>query len=129
MKPIPSHQNQATCEAVQTVDFSFATIPALLIRKMRELGLTPSEFALLTHLLATGIPGENGATVSASLRCAEKETGLAHGTVYRAKDGLVAKGILKITSERNKARTNTYDLTPLQEKLSRDVDGGNGKPL
>ena len=125
MKIKPSHQNnQSQCEAVQSVNFSFTPIPVLLIRKMREFGLTPSEFALLTHFLAAGSRGD-GDTVSASLRRAEKETGLAHGTVYRAKDGLLAKGILKITNERNKARTNTYDLTPLKEKLSREVDGKN----
>jgi hypothetical protein len=46
-----------------------------------------------------------------------REMFLTPGTVHAAKRGLVGKGFIKILNERNKKRTNTYDLAPMKEKI------------
>ena len=87
----------------------------LLIRNMKALGLTATEVILLEYLLSHVSMGD--ARVSPSLKEMHRATGFAPGTIHAAKRGLVGKGFIKILNERNKKRTNTYDLAPLREKL------------
>jgi DNA-binding MarR family transcriptional regulator len=87
----------------------------LLVRNMKALGLTATEVILLEYLLS--YISEGDARVSPSLKEMHRATGFAPGTIHAAKRGLVGKGFIKILNERNKKRTNTYDLAPLREKL------------
>jgi|GEM_PF-2216453 DNA-binding MarR family transcriptional regulator len=86
-----------------------------LVRNMKALGLTATEVILLEYLLSHVSKGD--ARVSPSLKEMHRATGFAPGTIHAAKRGLVSKGFIKILNERNKKRTNTYDLAPLREKL------------
>ena len=87
----------------------------LLIRNMKALGLTATEVILLEYLLSDA--SESDSRVSPSLKEMHRATGFAPGTIHAAKRGLVEKGFVKILNERNKKRTNTYDLAPFREKL------------
>jgi hypothetical protein len=51
------------------------------------------------------------------MKAMHRATGFAPGTIHAAKRGLVSKGFVTILNERNKKRTNTYDLSLLWEKL------------
>ena len=82
---------------------------------MKALGLTATEVILLGYLLSHVSEGDS--RVSPSLKEMHRATGFAPGTIHAAKRGLVGKGFVKILNERNKKRTNTYDLAPLREKL------------
>jgi DNA-binding MarR family transcriptional regulator len=88
---------------------------SLFIRNMKALGLTATEVILLGYLLSYTSEGDS--RVSPSLKEMHRATGFAPGTIHAAKRGLVEKGFVKILNERNKKRTNTYDLAPLREKL------------
>jgi hypothetical protein len=88
---------------------------SLLIRNMKKLGLTATEVILLGYLLSHATEGDS--RVSPSLKEMHRATGFAPGTIHAAKRGLVGKRFVKILNERNKKRTNTYDLAPLREKL------------
>lgn len=94
---------------------TFDVFPNLLIRNMKALGLTATEVILLGYLLSHASEGD--ARVSPSLKEMHRATGFAPGTIHAAKRGLVGKGFVKILNERNKKRTNTYDLAPLREKI------------
>ena len=87
----------------------------LLIRNMKALGLTATEVILLEYLLSH--VSEGNPRVSPSLKEMHRATGFAPGTIHAAKRGLVGKGFIKILNERNKKRTNTYDLASLWEKI------------
>jgi DNA-binding MarR family transcriptional regulator len=89
--------------------------PNLLVRNIKTLGLTATEVILLEYLLSHA--SEGNPHVSPSLKEMHRATGFAPGTIHAAKRGLVGKGFIKILNERNKKRTNTYDLAPLREKL------------
>jgi DNA-binding MarR family transcriptional regulator len=82
---------------------------------MKALGLTATEVILLGYLLSYS--SEGGSRVSPSLKEMHRATGFAPGTIHAAKRGLVGKGFIQILNERNKKRTNTYDLALLREKL------------
>lgn len=90
----------------------------LLIRNMKALGLTSAEIVFLEYLMAHGFSWKADCRVSPSLKEMHRATGLATGTIHNAKKGLVNKGLIKILNERNKERTNTYNLLPLREKLA-----------
>jgi DNA-binding MarR family transcriptional regulator len=98
-----------------TVGGSSDEVFNLLVRNMKELGLTATEVILLEYLLS--YVSEGDARVSPSLKEMHRATGFAPGTIHAAKRGLVGKGFIKILNERNKKRTNTYDLAPLREKI------------
>jgi hypothetical protein len=100
----------------------------LLIRNMKALGITATEVILLGYLLS--YVSEGDAHVSPSLKEMHRATGFAPGTIHAAKRGLVGKGFVKILNERNKKRTNTYDLAPLWEKIEglSGVCAGAGLP-
>ena len=87
----------------------------LLIRNMKALGLSAAEVILLEYLLSDA--SESDSRVSPSLKEMHRATGFAPGTIHAAKRGLVGKGFVMILNERNKKRTNTYDLAPLREKI------------
>ena len=87
----------------------------LLVRNMKALELTATEVILLEYLLS--YVSEGDARVSPSLKEMHRATGFAPGTIHAAKRGLVGKGFVQILNERNKKRTNTYDLAPLREKI------------
>ena len=86
-----------------------------LVRNMKGLGLTATEVVLLGYLLSHVSEGDP--RVAPSLKEMHRATGFAPGTIHAAKRGLVGKGFIKILNERNKKRTNTYDLAPLREKI------------
>lgn len=86
-----------------------------LVRNMKALELTATEVILLEYLLSH--VSEVDARVSPSLKEMHRATGFAPGTIHAAKRGLVDKGFVKILNERNKKRTNTYDLALLWEKI------------
>ena len=88
-----------------------------LIRNMKELEITASEIIFLEYLMSHGFTWEADCTVSPSLKEMHRATGLATATIHAAKRGLVGKGFINILNERNKKRTNTYDLAPLREKI------------
>jgi DNA-binding MarR family transcriptional regulator len=94
---------------------TFDVFSNLLIRNMKALGLTATEVILLGYLLSHASEGD--ARVSPSLKEMHRATGFAPGTIHAAKRGLVGKGFVLILNERNKKRTNTYDLAPLREKI------------
>jgi len=89
-----------------------------LIRNMKELEITASEIIFLEYLMSHGFTWEADCTVSPSLKEMHRATGLAMATIHAAKRGLVAKGFIKISNERNKQRTNTYNFLPLRGKLA-----------
>jgi hypothetical protein len=86
-----------------------------LIRNMKALGLTATEVILLEYLIYYSSEGDS--RVSPSLKEMHRATGFAPGTIHAAKRGLVGKGFVQILDERNKKKTNTYDLAPLREKI------------
>jgi DNA-binding MarR family transcriptional regulator len=86
-----------------------------LIRNMKALGLTATEVILLAYLLSHASEGDSRA--SPSLKEMHRATGFAPGTIHAAKRGLVGKGFVQILDERNKKRTNTYDLAPMRKKI------------
>jgi DNA-binding MarR family transcriptional regulator len=101
-----------------TVGASPEAVPYFLIRNMKEMKLTASEVIFLEYLMSHGFTWEADCTVSPSLKEMHRATGLAMATIHAAKRGLVAKGFIKISNERNKQRTNTYNFLPLREKLA-----------
>jgi DNA-binding MarR family transcriptional regulator len=103
------------CESTQGMAISPNVFFNLLVRNMKALGLTATEVILLEYLLS--YVSEGNPRVSPSLKEMHRATGFAPGTIHAAKRGLVGKGFIKILNERNKKRTNTYDLAPLREKL------------
>ena len=92
--------------------------PNLLIRNMKRVGLTSAEFVFVAYLTKDGFSWDENCVVSASLKAMHRATGLATGTIHKAKNGLVRKGLVQILNTRNKERTNTYNLLPLREKLA-----------
>ena len=101
-----------------TVGASPDVVSYALVRNMKELGLTASEVIFLEYLMSHGFTWEADCTVSPSLKEMHRATGLAMATIHAAKRGLVAKGFIKISNERNKQRTNTYNFLPLRGKLA-----------
>ncbi len=65
-----------------------------------------------------GFSWEGNCVVASSLKEMHRATGLATGTIHKAKSGLVRKGLVQILNTRNKERTNTYNLLPLRERLA-----------
>jgi DNA-binding MarR family transcriptional regulator len=92
--------------------------PNLLIRHMKALGLSSAEFVFVSYLTKDGFSWNADCRVSASLAGMHRTTGLAPGTIHKAKAGLVKKGLVQILNTRNKQRTNTYKLMPLRERLA-----------
>ena len=92
--------------------------PNLLIRNMKVLEITSAEFVFVTYLISGSFSWEGNCVVAASLKEMHRVTGLAPGTIHKAKDGLVRKGLVQILNTRNKERTNTYNLLPLRERLA-----------
>ena len=92
--------------------------PNLLIRNMKALELTSAEFVFVSYMISGGFSWKADCAVAASLKEMHRATGLATGTIHKAKDGLVKKGLVQILNTRNKERTNTYNLLPLREKLA-----------
>jgi len=103
------------CESTRGTVVSPNVVFNLLVRNMKALGLTATEVILLEYLLSYS--SEGNSRVSPSLKEMHRATGFAPGTIHAAKRGLVGKGFIKILNERNKKRTNTYDLAPLREKI------------
>jgi len=100
-----------------TVGGSPDAVSYVLVRQMKEMELTASEVIFLEYLMSHGFTWEADCSVSPSLKEMHRVTGLATATIHTAKRGLIAKGFIKISDERNKKRTNTYNLVPLREKL------------
>jgi DNA-binding MarR family transcriptional regulator len=92
--------------------------PNLFVRNMKALGISSAEFVFASYLTAGGFSWEGDCVVAASLKEMHRVTGLATGTIHKAKDGLVKKGLVQILNTRNKERTNTYNLLSLREKLA-----------
>lgn len=92
--------------------------PNLLIGHMKDTGITSAEFVFVSYLTKDGFSWDGNCVVAASLKEMHRATGLAPGTIHKAKSGLVKKGLVQILNTRNKQRTNTYDLLPLREKLA-----------
>ena len=115
----PKRKREAHCEPA--IEWKFVEIPANLIRNMAQLKLTPSEFIFLSYLLSADDAWKQGRPVAIPLRDAQRATGLSWGTIHSAKRGLIGKHFMSIMNVRNKARTNTYDLSPMRRKLE-DVD-------
>ena len=92
--------------------------PNLLIRNMKRLGIASAEFVFVSYLISGGFSWKGNCVVAASLKEMHRVTGLATGTIHKAKDGLVSKGLVQILNTRNKERTNTYNLLPLRERLA-----------
>jgi DNA-binding MarR family transcriptional regulator len=101
----------------QAVEWTLAEIPAQLIRDMAQLRLEPTEFIFLAYLLAADVGWKEGKPVALPLRDVEQATGLSIGTIHKAKKGLIDKGFMAIVNVRNQARTNTYDLSPMRQRL------------
>jgi hypothetical protein len=97
--------------------FGFTQVPNLLIRHMKELKLRGVDVIFLTHLLSHEFSFENGFRVWPSMKTMSVVTGIAYGTLNESKKRLVKNGFIKIVNERNKYRTNTYDLLPLRMQL------------
>jgi len=97
---------------------SHDAFPNLLIRSMKRLGLTSAEVVFLEYLISDGFSWQGNCVVSASLKEMHRATGLATGTIHKAKNGLVQNGLVQILNTRNKERTNTYNLLSLREKLA-----------
>ena len=112
------------CDGNDDNDDTFPTFtydqvfPNLLIRNMKRLELTSAEFVLVSYLISHGFSWKGNCVVAASLKEMHRATGLATGTIHKAKSGLVKKGLVQILNTRNKERTNTYDLLPLRERLA-----------
>jgi hypothetical protein len=111
----PRHKRQAHHEP--PIEWNLVEIPAQLIRNMAELKLAPSEFIFLAYLLAVDSAWKQGGSIAVPLHVVEEATGLSIGTIHAAKRGLIAKGFMTVLNIRNQARTNTYDLSPLRQKL------------
>lgn len=92
--------------------------PNLLIRNMKRLEISSAEFVFVAYLTKDGFSGDWNCIVASSLKEMHRATGLATGTIHKAKSGLVNKGLVQILNKRNKERTNTYNLLPLREKLA-----------
>ena len=101
----------------RAIEWTLAEIPAQLIRNMAQLQLEPMEFICLVYLLAADPGWKEGKPVALPLRDVEQATGLSVGTIHRAKKGLIDKGFMAIMNVRNQARTNTYDLSPMRQRL------------
>ena len=100
------------------LNFGFTQVPNLLIRNMKELKLRGVDVIFLEYLLSHEFSWENGFKVYPSMKTMSAVTGIAYGTINEAKKRLVARGFIGIVmNERNKYRTNTYDLIPLRQKL------------
>jgi DNA-binding MarR family transcriptional regulator len=89
----------------------------LLIRDMKLLGLEPKEVIFLAYLLSHPFLPKNGGVVCASLKTMHRDTGISLVTIHELKDNLAAKGFIAIKRERNRERTNGYDMNPLRVKL------------
>ncbi len=101
----------------QAVEWTLAEILAQLIRNMAQLKLDPIEVIFLAYLLTADAGWKEGKPVALPLRDVEQATGLSIGTIHKAKKGLVDKGFMAILNVRNQARTNTYDLSPMRQRL------------
>lgn len=91
----------------------------LLIRDMKALGLEPKEVIFIAYLLSGPFLGDNGSVVRVSLKAMHRDTGISLVTIHDLKDSLAAKGFITIQRERNRERTNGYDMNLLREKLER----------
>ena len=98
--------------------FTGNAFPNLLIRNMKALKITSAEFVFVAYLTKDGFSWDENCVVSASLKAMHRATGLATGTIHKAKSGLVKKELVQILNTRNKERTNTYNLLPLRERLA-----------
>ncbi len=101
----------------RAIEGTLAEIPAQLIRNMAELKLEPVEVIFLAYLLVADPGWKEGKPVALPLRDVEQATGLSIGTIHKAKKGLIDKGFMAIMNVRNQARTNTYDLSPMRQRL------------
>ena len=101
----------------QAVEWTLAEIPAQLIRDMAQLRIEPTELIFLAYLLTADAGWKEGKPVALPLRDVERATGLSIGTIHKAKKGLIDKGFMAIMNVRNQARTNTYDLSPMRQRL------------
>ena len=101
-----------------TLKYGFTQVPNLLIRDMKELKLRGVDVNFLAYLISHEFSFENGFRVYPSIKTMSRLTGIAYGTLNEAKKRLVRNGFIGIVmNERNKYRTNTYDLIPLRQKL------------
>ena len=110
-------EEQRQLHRKQVVEWTLAEIPAQLIRNMAQLQLEPTEFIFLAYLLAADPGWKEGKPVALPLRDVEQGTGLSIGTIHKGKQGLIGKGFMTILNVRNQARTNTYDLSPMRQRL------------
>jgi hypothetical protein len=103
----------------QIAHFGFTPIPNILLRNRVALKLAPAEWSLLIDLLSRALQESAEFLVYPSVGEIVAQTGYVSTTIHTAKDGLVEKKMMKIPNERNRLRTNFYDLRPCIEKLNR----------
>jgi len=69
--------------------------PNLLIRNMKRIGLTSAEFVFVSYLTSGDFSWQQNCVVASSLKEMHRATGLATGTIHKAKSGLVKKGLVQ----------------------------------
>jgi hypothetical protein len=103
----------------QIAHFGFTPIPNVLLWNRAALKLAPAEWILLVDLLSRALRESADFLVHPSVGEIAAQTGYVSTTIHTAKDGLLEKEMLEIPNERNRLRTNFYDLRPCIEKLNR----------
>ena len=91
----------------------YSVIPNSLINHWPELGLTRSELTVVLALICS----RRSRGTFPSLPLIAQRSGFSRRGVIKILDSLKSKGLIRV-SRHPKARSNSYDLSPLWEKLS-----------
>lgn len=117
MGTVKTNERRQAAHSKRVIEWTLAEIPAQLIRNMAQLKLGSIEFIFLVYLMSVDAGWKEGKPIALPLRDIQQATGLSLGTIHKAKRGLINKGFMAIANVRNQARTNTYDLSPIRQKL------------
>lgn len=100
-------------------EYGFTAIPNFLLQQRERLGLTIGEADFFMQLLSRVKNQDFSHVASPKFGEIAERLGCAYGTLNTSKNGLVEKGFIIVLDERNKNRTNTYDLRPGITKMER----------
>lgn len=116
--PAPNKRSTEAKWGKPITEAGWTTIPNILIRRQRTLGLEPIDINILLHLLTYWWEDENHPHPSKDTLA--QSIGVSSSTIQRRIRQMEAGGLLKRVERRregDRSDTNLYDLTPLRSIL------------
>jgi len=110
------HQTEASLSekwGAEIIHFGWTAIPNALLRNMGALGINPTEMVIICNL--NRFWWEKDRLPFPSILKMADEMGVSSKTIERNLSSLEKKGL--IVKKANTGKSNTYDMSPLIEKL------------